>query len=168
MKSFLTVSIFNNESYERETLIERQYTEGWANADELRYLRIFPIIERNTSDAIITGSIDDIEFYNNKRWVIKNFNEEELEMSLIDGGLEDFDIEDQSYFFTTSFENFGLMQKKLEELDLTPKISKLERIPIETKNINSETVKVILKMIEKFEEDEDVQEVFHTLKISEN
>ena len=41
MKSFLTVSIFNNESYERETQIERQYTEGWANANELRYLRIF-------------------------------------------------------------------------------------------------------------------------------
>jgi len=79
MKSFLTVSIFNNASFERETLIERQYTEGWANADELRYLRIFPIIETNTSDGIIIGSIDDIEFYNNKRWVIKNFDEEELE-----------------------------------------------------------------------------------------
>ena len=70
MKSFLTVSIFDNENFERETLIERQYTEGWANADELRYLRIFPIIETNTSDGIITGTIDDIEFYNNKRWVI--------------------------------------------------------------------------------------------------
>ena len=79
MKSFLTVSIFNNESYERESLIERQYTEGWTNVDELKYLRIFPIIETNTSDGIIIGSIDDIEFYNNKRWVIKNFDEEELE-----------------------------------------------------------------------------------------
>lgn len=94
--------------------------------------------------------------------------EEELEMSLIDGGLEDFEIEGQSYFFTTSFEHFGLMQKKLEELNLTPKISKLERIPIETKKMNSDMAKVILNMIEKFEDDEDVQEVFHTLTISEN
>ena len=99
---------------------------------------------------------------------IDPLSEEELEMSLIDGGLEEFDIEDQSYFFTTSFENFGLMQKKLEEINLTPKVSKLERIPIETKKMTLGEAKVILNMIEKFEEDEDVQEVFHTLTISEN
>ena len=52
------------------------------------------------------------------------------------------------------------MQKKLEELDLTPKISKLERIPIETKKLNSDRAKVILNMIENFEDDEDVQEYF--------
>ena len=50
MKSFLTVSIFDNENYARETLIEKQHTEGWANVDELRYLRIFPLIETNTSE----------------------------------------------------------------------------------------------------------------------
>ena len=79
MGSFLTVSIFDDESYERDSRIERQYTEGCANVDSLRYLRIFPLIETNTSDGIITGSIDNIEFYNNKRWVIKNFDEDELE-----------------------------------------------------------------------------------------
>tara|TARA_Y100000590_G_scaffold76738_1_gene84933 strand:+ start:667 stop:3123 length:2457 start_codon:yes stop_codon:yes gene_type:complete len=79
MKSFLTVSIFSDEGYERETLIERQYTEGWNNVKDLQYFRIFPLIETNTSDGIITGTIDDIEFYNNKRYVIKNFDEDELE-----------------------------------------------------------------------------------------
>jgi len=79
MKSFLTVSIFDNESYERETLIEKQHTEGWANAVDLRYFRIFPLIEATASDGIISGTIDDVEFYNNKRWVIKNFDEKELE-----------------------------------------------------------------------------------------
>jgi transcriptional/translational regulatory protein YebC/TACO1 len=44
----------------------------------------------------------------------------------------------------------------------------LERIPIETKKMNADRAKVILNMIEKFEEDEDVQDVFHTLTISED
>ena len=110
MKSFLTVSIFNNESYERETLVERQYTEGWANADELRYLRIFPIIERNTSDAVISGSIDDIEFYNNKRWVIKNFDEEELEE------MKTFEERLQELFDKQNKVNVDAEQKRLEQI----------------------------------------------------
>ena len=79
MKSFLTVSIFDENSFERETLVEKQHTEGWANVDDLKYFRLFPIIETNTSNGIIVGTIDDIEFYNNKRFVTKNFDEKELE-----------------------------------------------------------------------------------------
>ncbi len=116
MKNFLTISIFNNESFERETLIERQYTEGWANVDELRYLRIFPIIERNTADGIITGSIDDIEFYNNKRWVIKNFDEKELEE------IKTFEERLQELFDKQNKVNVDAEQKRLDEL-------KKEKIP---------------------------------------
>ncbi len=98
----------------------------------------------------------------------ENLNDEELEMSLIDGGLEEFEVAEKSYFFSTSFENFGLMQKKLDELNLIPKISKLERVPLETKKMYLDEAKTILNMIEKFEEDDDVQEVFHSLVIIEN
>ena len=79
MKNFLTVSIFDESSFERETLVEKQHTEGWANVDDLKYFRLFPLIETNTSDGLIIGTIDDIEFYNNKRFVTKNFDEKELE-----------------------------------------------------------------------------------------
>ena len=75
MKNFLTVSIFDDRSFERETLVEKQHTEGWANVDDLKYFRLFPLIETNTSDGVIVGTIDDIEFYNNKRYVTKNFDE---------------------------------------------------------------------------------------------
>ena len=61
MKSFLTVSIFDDSSYERERLVEKQHTEGWANADNLQYFRLFPLIETNTTDGMITGTIDDHE-----------------------------------------------------------------------------------------------------------
>jgi len=79
MKNFLTVSIFDESSFERETLVEKQHTEGWANVDDLKYFRLFPLIETNTSDGLIIGTIDDIKFYNNKRFVTKNFDEKELE-----------------------------------------------------------------------------------------
>ena len=79
MKNFLTVSIFDDSSFERESLVEKQHTEGWANVDDLKYFRLFPLIETNTSDGTITGTIDDVEFYNNKRYVTKNFDEKELE-----------------------------------------------------------------------------------------
>ena len=92
-----------------------------------------------------------------------NFSEDELEMELIDGGLEEFEIINDSYFLSTTFENFGLMQKKLDELKITPKNARLERIPIETKNVSKENTTTILSMIEKFENDDDVQEVFHSL-----
>tara|TARA_Y100001960_G_scaffold330442_1_gene424468 strand:- start:996 stop:3491 length:2496 start_codon:yes stop_codon:yes gene_type:complete len=97
MKSFLTVSIFDDQSYERQTLIEKQHTEGWANVDNLRYFRIFPLIETNTSNGIISGSIDNIEFYNNKRYVTKNFDEAELEeMKTFDERLKElFDVQNQ-------------------------------------------------------------------------
>lgn len=96
---------------------------------------------------------------------IENFTKEELEMELIDGGLEEFEEIENSYFLSTNFENFGLMQKKIDELQLTPKNARIERIPLETKKMSQEKATTILNMIEKFEEDEDVQEVFHSLEI---
>ncbi len=117
MKSFLTVSIFDESSFERETLVEKQHTEGWANVDDLKYFRLFPLIETNTSDGIIIGTIDDIEFYNNKRYVTKNFDEKELEeMKTFEERLKElFDKQNKS---TTYDEN-----KKLEKL-------KKESIPV--------------------------------------
>ena len=119
------------------------------------------------------GKNGSLEFLFNRLGVFEldkdeNLNDEELEMSLIDGGLEEFEVAEKSYFFSTSFENFGLMQKKLDELNLIPKISKLERVPLETKKMYLNEAGAILNMIEKFEEDDDVQEVFHSLVIIEN
>ena len=116
MGSFLTVSIFDNESYERDTRIERQFTEGWSNVDNLKFFRLFPLIETNTSNGVIIGSIDDIEFYNNKRWVIKNFDEAELEeMKTFEERLNElFDKQNQA--------NLDTEKKRLEQL-------KKEKIP---------------------------------------
>ena len=99
---------------------------------------------------------------------IGNMSKEELEMCLIDGGLEEFEIMSNTFLLSTNFENFGLMQKKLEELKIVPRNARLERLALETKKLREDQANNILNMIEKFEEDDDVQEVFHSLEIVED
>ena len=116
MKSFLTVSIFDNENYERQSLIEKQHTEGWANVDNLKYFRLFPLIESSNSNGIISGNIDNIEFYNNKRWVTKNFDESELKE------IKTFEQRLQELFDKQNKENVNAEQNMMEQL-------KKEKIP---------------------------------------
>ncbi len=96
---------------------------------------------------------------------IEKFSRDELEMELIDSGLEEFHKFQDSYIITTNFEDFGSMQKKLEDLGIIPKSSRVERIALNSKKIEEEDAKTILKMIDKFDDDDDVKEVYHNLEI---
>ena len=57
----LTVRFFEDDDYRK--LIEEQNATGW-ETDDLQYLRIFPLVEDSISDGSISGTIDDIKFYN--------------------------------------------------------------------------------------------------------
>jgi len=57
--------------------------------------------------------------------------------------------------------------KKLEELGIEPESAELQRIPHETKTLDKENAQKILKVIELFEDDDDVQRVFHNLEITD-
>ncbi|MEE2953997.1 MAG: YebC/PmpR family DNA-binding transcriptional regulator [Bacteroidota bacterium] len=92
---------------------------------------------------------------------------EEFEMELIDCGLEELQKEKTIVFIYTDFANFSNMQKKLEELNVTIESAKLERIPNNTKKLNLESAKSILKMIDAFDDDEDVQNIFHNLEMTD-
>ncbi len=94
-------------------------------------------------------------------------NMEETELELIDGGAEDIEKEEDKYIITTNFEDFGSMQKKLEELNITPENSELVRIPNNLKPVSVHTAEKILKMIDTFEEDDDVQNVFHNMEMTD-
>lgn len=95
-------------------------------------------------------------------------NEEELTLELIDAGAEDVVVtEDDKIIVTTSFEDFGAMQKKLEELKIEAENAKLERIPNTFAKVDVETAKKVLKMIEAFEDDDDVQEVYHNMEMTD-
>ncbi len=94
---------------------------------------------------------------------------ETLELELIDGGAEDIEVDEESgeVSVTVDFEDFGNMQKKLEELNLEPKSANLERIPMNTMKLSVDDSKKALDLIEALDEVEDVQNVFHNLEMTE-
>ncbi len=97
-----------------------------------------------------------------------DIDEDEFELELIDAGAEDIELDEDGFFnITTSMEDFGPMMKKLEELAIEPETAELQRISHETKTLEKEDALKILKVIELFEDDDDVQKVFHNLEITD-
>lgn len=94
-------------------------------------------------------------------------NTEDLELELIDGGALDFEKDDELLTVYTEFVDFGKMSAKLEELNTEPKNAEVQRIPLNTIELPLEQGEKILNLIDKFEEDEDVQNVYHNLEITD-
>lgn len=89
-----------------------------------------------------------------------------LELELIDFGAEDVDLDGDNVSIYGSFESFGNLQKKLEEEGYTIVESGLERLPNITKELSEAETSEVEKLIDKLEEDDDVQNVFHTMSSS--
>ena len=86
---------------------------------------------------------------------------EELELELIDYGLEEIEqVEDETLVYT-GFTDYGNMQKGLETVGVEIASVDIERIPHQTIDLTDEQKEEINGLIEKLEEDEDVQNVFH-------
>lgn len=92
---------------------------------------------------------------------------DDFEMEMIDGGAEDVESDDEEVHITTTFEDFGTLSHKLEELEMEAQSAGLERIPHNTKEVTEEQFKINMKMLERFEEDDDVQNVYHNMEISD-
>ena len=92
---------------------------------------------------------------------------EELEMELIDYGLEELENDEGTLTITTDFSDFSNMQKQLESMNIELESSVLQRFPNNTKTLDAEEAKSVLKLIDKLEEDEDVQNVFHNMEMTE-
>ena len=116
-----------------------------------------------------TGSLDFI--FNRKsifRFKPADLDLEELEFELIDAGLEDLYVESDEEgndvaVLQAPFENFGIMQKALEEKHIETISAKLERITLSTFEVTEEQALDVLKLIDKLEEDDDVQAVYHNM-----
>jgi YebC/PmpR family DNA-binding regulatory protein len=94
-------------------------------------------------------------------------NLEEVELDLIDAGAENIELEDETYSVTTPMEDFGKMNKKLEQLKIEVENASLQRIPNDYKSLDKSTAVRVLKLVEEFEENEDVQNVYHNLDITD-
>ena len=89
---------------------------------------------------------------------------EELELELIDFGAEEVFQDEDGIMIYAPFENFGAIQAELEQRDIEILSSGFDRIPQVTKQLNEEQVEDVEKLLEKIEEDDDVQNVYHTMQ----
>ncbi|WP_405291569.1 YebC/PmpR family DNA-binding transcriptional regulator [Algibacter sp. Ld11] len=91
---------------------------------------------------------------------------EELELEFIDFGAEEVFADDDGILIYAPFESFGAIQSELESRDIEILSSGFERIPQVTKPLSADEAADVEKLLEKLEEDDDVQNVYHTMEES--
>ncbi|MDY0343180.1 MAG: YebC/PmpR family DNA-binding transcriptional regulator [Lentimicrobium sp.] len=92
---------------------------------------------------------------------------DEFEMEIIDAGAEDIQVEDEMITITTAMEDFGAMVKKLEELGIEPENAELQRLPQNTVKVDLEAAKKVMRLLDLFEDDDDVNNVFHNMELTD-
>ncbi|MDA8734309.1 YebC/PmpR family DNA-binding transcriptional regulator, partial [Flavobacteriaceae bacterium] len=91
-------------------------------------------------------------------------NLEELELDFIDFGVDEvIQDDDGDVILYSSFENYGSIQKEIESRSIEIVSSEFERIPKQMKELSEEKKEEVNILIEKIEEDDDVQTVFHNM-----
>jgi YebC/PmpR family DNA-binding regulatory protein len=110
-----------------------------------------------------------LEFLFQRRGVFKialaGKNMEELELDLIDAGADDIEVDEEEGIVTayTDFEHFVKMQKTLEEKHIETTTAEVQRIANNTTSLSDEQMDEVGKLIDRLEEDDDVQNVFHNI-----
>ncbi len=92
---------------------------------------------------------------------------EEFELEMIDAGAEDIEVEEGLITITSAKEDFGNVQKKLDLMNIEAENASLQRIPNDTKALDVDSALRVLKMIDAFEDDDDVQDVYHSLELTD-
>ena len=115
-----------------------------------------------------SGSVDYM-FERKGVFIIKRegLDEDELTLELLDAGLEDIEVADENFVATCQFEDYGNLNAKLEEMKIEAESTSLERIPTTMVDLGLDAAKSVMKLIEIIEDDDDVQNVFHNLEMSE-
>ena len=121
----------------------------------------------------VLGNSGSVSFQFKKMGTFKlkpeGVNIEDLELELIDHGLEEMgegtgENDEPIIVLRSAFNDFGNMQKALEEKGITPITSEIEWIPTTTVELPEDQAQEVLKLVDKLEQDEDVQKVFYNLK----
>ena len=175
-----------------EAAIKRAQGKELINYDEILYEGYAPhgvalLVETATDNHVRTvanvksyftkgggtlGNSGSVSFQFKKMGVFKlkpeGVNPEDLELELIDHGLEELgegtgENGESILVVRCGFTDFGSMQKALEEKGIIPISAELEWIPNVTVPVNDEQAADVSKLIEKLEQDEDVQKVFHNM-----
>ena len=119
------------------------------------------------------GTNGSLEFIFNRFGVFTILKEnfkmdwEELQLELIEFGADSFEEEDEVYLIYSAFADFGKVSERLNELGIEVQSSELERIPNHTEVLPLEQSLAVMKMIDAFEDEDDVQSVFHNLELTD-
>ncbi len=97
----------------------------------------------------------------------ENAKLEDIELDLIDSGAQDIDDNGEAYVVTTAMEDFGKMNRKLEELKVEVENASLQRIPNDFKTTDTSTALKLLRLVDEIEDNDDVQNVYHNLEITD-
>lgn len=175
-----------------EAAIKRAQGKEMENYDEILYEGYAPhgvaiLVETATDNHVRTvanvkshfnkgggalGNSGSVAFQFKKMGVFKlkpeGLNAADLELELIDFGLEELgegtgENDENLLIVRSAFTDFGNMQKALEDKGITPISAELEWIPTVTVPVNDEQAADVSKLIEKLEQDDDVQKVFHNM-----
>lgn len=95
------------------------------------------------------------------------FDPDEFQLEVIDAGVDEVEDEGDAFILTCSFENFAHVRKKLEEMGIEAQNAELQRVPNDYKKLDIDTSLKVLKLIDDFEEDDDVQHVYHNMEMTE-
>lgn len=120
------------------------------------------------------GTSGSVEFMFEHKCVFKvaakpEVDVEELELELIDFGADEVFADEEEIMIYGSFEAFGSIQKYLEENNFEIQNGSFDRIPTgELKELTSEQMTDLEKLIERFEDDEDVTNFYHNMKETED
>ena len=175
-----------------EAAIKRAMGKDTENFEELLYEGYGPfgipiLVETATDNHVRTvanvkshfnkgggtlGNSGSVSFQFKKMGVFKlkpeGVNADDLELELIDAGLEEMgegtgENGEAVLVLRTAFSDFGNMQRALEEKGIHPISAEVEWIPSTTVQLPEEQAQEVLKLVDKLEQDEDVQKVFHNL-----
>jgi YebC/PmpR family DNA-binding regulatory protein len=176
-----------------EAAIKRSQGKEMENIEEILYEGYAPhgvavLVETATDNHVRTvanvkshfnkgngtlGNSGSVSFQFKKMGTFKmkpeGLNPDDLELELIDAGLEDMgegtgENGEDVLVIRCGFSDFGHMQKALEERNITPISAELEWIPTTLVEVDEEQAQDVLKLVDRLEQDEDVQKVFYNLK----
>jgi len=92
---------------------------------------------------------------------------EDFELEMIDAGAEEFEVDGDMVTVTCAMEDFGNLNRKLMELNVEPEEAGLKRIPNDTKKLDIDSAKKVMRLVDVLEDDDDIQFVYHNLEMTD-
>ena len=92
---------------------------------------------------------------------------EDLELEMIDAGAQNIDADGDMITVTCAKEDFGSVNRKLNDMGIEVEEAGLKRIPNDTKKLDIESAKKVMRFIEALEDDDDIQFVYHNLEMTD-